>query len=196
MEMSSYMIHEMIKKKKRRTRVIQLIYRIFFTAILRFLDGRVPFYMTLHAYFLRSLGMKVSDKPLYICADVKFDSSDFSLVSIGKNVVISSEVRILVHDYSVNKALEFANVNTLSEVRKLSPVTIEDNCFIGMRVLILPGVTIGENSIVGAGSVVAKSIPPNSVAIGNPARLVYPLEDYSKKVHNELLFAQQYFVRN
>lgn len=53
-----------------------------------------------------------------------------------------------------------------------APVVIEDDVFIGARVIILKGVTIGRGSVVGAGAVVAKSIPPYSVAVGNPVRIV------------------------
>ena len=53
-----------------------------------------------------------------------------------------------------------------------SPVIIEDNVFIGARSIILKGVTIGRNSIVGAGSVVTKSIPSNQIWGGNPAKFI------------------------
>ena len=55
---------------------------------------------------------------------------------------------------------------------ELRPVIIEDDVWIGARVCILPGVTIGHGSVVGACAVVSKSIPPYSVAVGNPARVV------------------------
>ena len=52
------------------------------------------------------------------------------------------------------------------------PVTIGDGCWIGGGVIILPGVTIGEGCVIGAGSVVAKNIPANSLAVGNPCRVI------------------------
>ena len=52
------------------------------------------------------------------------------------------------------------------------PITIKKDVWIGGNVVILPGVTIGENSVIGAGSVVTKDIPDNSVAVGNPARVI------------------------
>lgn len=60
-----------------------------------------------------------------------------------------------------NSGLEFAY-----------PITVKDNVWIGANVTVLPGVTIGENSIIGAGSVVTKDIPPNVVAVGNPCRVL------------------------
>ena len=51
-------------------------------------------------------------------------------------------------------------------------VIIEDDVWIGSRVTILPGVTIGEGSVIGASAVVAKSVPPYSVVVGNPAKIV------------------------
>lgn len=56
-----------------------------------------------------------------------------------------------------------------------APVTIEDDVFIGMNCLILRGVTIGRNSVVGAGSVVTSDVPADVIAAGNPARVIRPL---------------------
>ncbi len=57
-----------------------------------------------------------------------------------------------------------------------APVTIEDGVFIGMHSLVLKGVTIGAHSVIGAGSVVTRDIPPRVVAAGNPARVLRPLD--------------------
>ncbi len=56
-----------------------------------------------------------------------------------------------------------------------APVVLEDNVWLGARVIVLPGVTIGTGSVIGAGSVVTKDIPPRSVAVGQPARVVRAL---------------------
>ncbi len=58
---------------------------------------------------------------------------------------------------------------------KSKPIVIEDNVFIGARSIVLKGVTIGFGSVIGAGSVVTQSIPPNVVACGNPARIIKQL---------------------
>ena len=59
---------------------------------------------------------------------------------------------------------------------KCSPVCIKKNAWIGARAIILPGVTIGENAVVGAGSVVTKDVPSNTIVVGNPAKILQTIE--------------------
>lgn len=66
-------------------------------------------------------------------------------------------------------------------------VEIGNNVFVGMGVTILRGVKIGDNCIIGAGSVVTKDIPNNTIAAGNPAKVIGKLEDYYKKAKDNLL---------
>jgi carbonic anhydrase/acetyltransferase-like protein (isoleucine patch superfamily) len=66
-------------------------------------------------------------------------------------------------------------------------ITIQDNCVIGVSSIILPGVTIGPDSIVGAGSVVTRDVPPKSVAAGNPARVLCTLDEYIAKCSRRML---------
>ena len=103
--------------------------------------------------------------------NTKIDSIRPFLVTIGKNTLITG-ARILTHDASTKKGLGYT---------KLGSVTIGDNVFIGINSIILPNVTIGNNVIVGAGTVVAKNIPDNSVAVGNPMRIVGSYQDNLEK---------------
>lgn len=83
-------------------------------------------------------------------------------VRLAQNVVLSG----LNHNYEdVNRPIHEQGVST-------SPIKIEDGSWIGANAVIVPGVTIGKNSIVAAGSVVTKSVEPFSVVAGNPARLI------------------------
>ena len=91
---------------------------------------------------------------------------DEAKVSIGDNVFIAPNVSI----YTAGHPLDPAERNTLVEYAK--PVTIGNNVWIGGSVTIIPGVAIGDNVTIGAGSVVVKDIPPDCVAAGNPCRVI------------------------
>lgn len=98
-----------------------------------------------------------------------FTVLDVSLVVIGDRVQCGPNVSIYCagHDTSVLSRIKFVEYGL--------PVRIEDDCWIGGGAIILPGVTIGRGCTIGAGSVVTKDIPPYSVAIGAPARVVKKL---------------------
>lgn len=66
-------------------------------------------------------------------------------------------------------------------LEKALPITIEDNVWIGANVSVMPGVTIGEGCIIGAGSVVTRDIPPHSVAVGSPCRVIRKTEEQVDK---------------
>lgn len=95
---------------------------------------------------------------------------DEAEVRIGDNVFIGPNVSI----YTACHPLDAPSRNTLVEWAE--PVTIGNNVWIGGSATILPGVTIGDNTVIGAGSVVTKDIPANSVAAGNPARVIKTIE--------------------
>ena len=87
---------------------------------------------------------------------------------IGDNVLIASNVFICDYNHGTDDVEDSYLNNELT----LSPVEICDGVWIGQGVYILPGVTIGRNSIIGAGSVVTKSIPEYCIAVGNPAKVI------------------------
>lgn len=94
---------------------------------------------------------------------------DCAKVTIGDNVFIAPNVGIHTAGHPIdaeqrNKGLEFA-----------LPVTIGNSVWIGATVTILPGVTIGDNTVIGAGSVVTRDIPSNVIAVGNPCRVLRPI---------------------
>lgn len=95
-------------------------------------------------------------------------------ITIGDNVLIASNVFITDLSHGSYGGDEQDAPHTIVDKRELSAkdVIIEDNVWIGQNVVILPGVTIGENSIIGAGSVVTKDIAANSIAVGNPAKVI------------------------
>jgi maltose O-acetyltransferase len=91
-------------------------------------------------------------------------------VSIGNRCLIGDAVLILDSDFH-----DLSTEGRHSLPAATEPVVLEDNVFIGSRVIILKGVTIGKDSVIGAGSVVVRSIPPGVIAAGNPAKVIRPL---------------------
>lgn len=102
---------------------------------------------------------------------------DCNKIEIGNSVLIASNVQICTatHPVEVTERLieGWDSSSGRSFFRTYSkPIRVEDNVWIGGNVVILPGVTIGKNSVIGAGSVVVRSIPPDSLAVGNPCRVI------------------------
>ena len=91
----------------------------------------------------------------------------FEKITIGDNVKVGANVVIMDGDAHQDDP----------RAGKNKPVVIEDNVWIGANVIVLKGVTIGRNSLIGAGSVVVKNIPPNMVAAGNPCVPIKSLSD-------------------
>jgi acetyltransferase-like isoleucine patch superfamily enzyme len=90
-------------------------------------------------------------------------------VTIGDRVFLGPEVMILTASHDIGPETQRAGTNTTA------PVHIGDGAWLGARVTVLPGVTIGAGAVVGTGSVVTKDLPPNGKYVGSPARLVSDL---------------------
>lgn len=90
-------------------------------------------------------------------------------VTIGRYVNMGPEVVVYTQNHAFNRIDIPMQKQGYDNVR---PVVIGDDVWIGRRVIILPGVKIGEGCVIGAGAIVAKDIPPYSVVVGNPAKIV------------------------
>ena len=93
-------------------------------------------------------------------------------VSIVAHESISIGHRCLIGPYVNIQDNDWHDILDRSITPSSKPVIIEDNVWLGTRVIVLPGVTIGHDAVVGAGAVVSRSIPPRSIAVGNPARVL------------------------
>lgn len=96
-------------------------------------------------------------KTVKISMKAMLDTTNPKGININENTMITANVSILTHDF----------VNQVH-----SSTFIGKNCFIGMNSIVLSGVKIGDNVIIGAGSIVTKNIPNNSIAAGNPAKII------------------------
>ena len=124
--------------------------------------------------YLRSRGVRIGENVNIINSNIDFGHG--FLVTIGNRVTLTG-VKILTHDGSTQ--IPFG----LSKVGK---VTIGDEVFVGHNTIILPNVHIGSRVVVGAGSVVTKDIPDNSVAAGNPAKVIGTYDDFLKKHKSQI----------
>lgn len=102
-------------------------------------------------------------------------------IRIGDQVMIASNVQIYTSSHPVSPrerlVADFKERGTTFFRTYARPVKIEDNVWIGGGCILLPGVTVGKNSVIGAGSVVNRSVPANCVAAGNPCRLIRTLDE-------------------
>ncbi len=118
-------------------------------------------------------------------------------VHFGKNIYANfnltmvDDTHIYVGDYTMfgpNVTVATAGHPILPELREKiyqynAPVHIGRNCWLGAGVIVLPGITIGDNTVVGAGSVVTKDLPSNVIAVGNPCRVLREINDHDREYY-------------
>ncbi|PFN07052.1 DapH/DapD/GlmU-related protein [Bacillus cereus] len=118
------------------------------------------------------------------------DYSHCWLITIGDNVTLAPRVHILAHDASTKLHLNYT---------KIGLVSIGNDVFVGAGTIILPNVKIGNSVIIGAGSVVTKDIPENSVAVGNPAKVIDKTNNYLNKnkvvMNSRPIFDESWTIR-
>lgn len=131
---------------------------------------------------LRRLGMEIG-RDVLLPASTWIDVSHCHLISIGDAVGFGEQCLILAHDAQMDEFLDAARIGR---------VTIKESSHIGARTIVLPGVEIGPRTIVGAGSVVSRSLPPDTVCAGSPAAVLCSLEEYLAKHRRRLETARRF----
>jgi acetyltransferase-like isoleucine patch superfamily enzyme len=118
---------------------------------------------------MRRMGCKVG-KGCFIGDHVRIDQGHADMITLEDSVSVASGTRLLCHQR------DFTHYYVGSDYMKLGytikPVVLKKGCLVGMESFVMPGVTVGEGAIVGAGSLVAKDIPAWTVAVGRPAKVV------------------------
>lgn len=109
---------------------------------------------------------------------VYFDAINAKNITIEDGVWIAAECLFLCHRRKINDYCIGDDYNRLPY--KIEPIVLKKGCCIGMRSIIMPGVTIGEGAIIGTGSVVTKDIPPYCIATGSPAKPIKFLKKREK----------------
>jgi maltose O-acetyltransferase len=112
------------------------------------------------------INVSIGDRSFVNCGAVILDCAT---VTIGADVQIGPNVQLLTATHPLDRALR------RTKVESAAPIVIHDGVWLGGGVIVCPGVTIGEDTVVGAGSVVVDDLPASVVAVGNPARVVRSL---------------------
>lgn len=147
-------------------------------ALIRSLFGKTKGNFTIVSPFYCDYGYNIEIGENFF-ANMNCVILDGAKVSFGDNVFIAPNCGFYTagHPLDVerrNQGLEYAY-----------PITVGNNVWIGANVSVLPGVSIGDNSVIGAGSVVTRSIPANVLAAGNPCRVIREITDEDKKKYTE-----------
>jgi len=131
---------------------------------------------------LKAMGMRIG-QGVNLPASTWIDTSHCFLISIGDWCGFGEQCLILAHDGQMD---EFLDAGLLGKV------TIHESCHFGSRTVILPGVEVGPRTIVGANSVVSKSLPPDTVCAGAPAKVLCSLDDYLARHREQLAQARKF----
>lgn len=137
--------------------------------------------------YFRSLGVRIGNNVSIIqpISPVIFSSEPY-LVSVGDNTTISFDVVFVTHDAATRVIRNLPDGNRETVV--YGTISVGKNCFIGCRTTILPNVKIGDNAIIGAGSLVNRDIPSNVIAAGNPCKVICTLDEYREKHKDDFLY--------
>jgi len=133
----------------------------------------IPF-SSVRVWLLRGAGVSIGENCRLFRADW---SSEPYLIRLGNHVVVSNNVRFLTHDGAV-----WVFRPEYPDLDVFGTIDVGNNVCIGINAILLPNTRIGDNCIIGAGSVVKGNIPGNSVVFGNPAKVVMSLEMQKKLV--------------
>jgi acetyltransferase-like isoleucine patch superfamily enzyme len=126
--------------------------------------------------YARSLGVRMGENVHFYGMTGGMFGTEPWLVTLGNNVYITADCQFITHDGGT-----LILRREVPDLELTSPINIGNDVYIGVRTIILSGVSIGNRCIIAAGSVVTRSIPDNSVAAGVPARVIETTDQYLEK---------------
>ena len=171
-------------EKEKRAEIVQQIFGVFGEG--SFVQGPLQIHYGVHTNIGRNF---FGNFNLTIQDDAPVTIGD--RCNFGPNVTIVTPQHPLLPDE--RRALKTKDGREI-RVCYAQPVTIGNDCWFGANVVVCPGVTIGDNCVIGAGSVVTKDIPANSIAVGNPCRVLRTLSDADSMKHHPERFGEEEFV--
>lgn len=130
--------------------------------------------------YAKKIGVKMGEN-VHIYSSILWGSEPW-LITLGNNVYITDGCKFITHDGGTLILRKH-----IPDLELTFPIEIKNDVYIGMNTLILPGITIGNNCIVGAGSVVTKDIPDNSVVAGVPAKVIKSTQEYLEQIKKKSL---------
>jgi acetyltransferase-like isoleucine patch superfamily enzyme len=137
------------------------------------------------AAYLRRQGAHIGSHTAILCRVEDFGSEPW-LVEIGSRVSIASGVVFITHD-GASRVFRDRIAGASAFGNAFAPIRVRDDSMVGLRAILMPGVTIGPESIVGAGSLVTRDVPPRTVATGAPARVVCTLDEYIERYRGRMI---------
>ena len=128
-------------------------------------------------------------KYFFLCGEnVELYTTEFGtepyLISIHDNVVCAANVRFINHDVSCYRIAHYLGISS-AQVDSVGSIELFENCFIGAYTILMPGCSVGKNSVIAAGSIVTKHVPENEVWGGVPAKFIMTIDEYAKRVINK-----------
>jgi acetyltransferase-like isoleucine patch superfamily enzyme len=126
--------------------------------------------------YARALGVDLADDCWIVGLTRGAFGSEPFLITIGEHCAMASGVRFITHDGG-----GYVFRREFPDVEHFEPITLGDNVMLGMNAILLPGTTIGSDTVIGAGSVVSGSVPSGVVYAGVPAKFVCTLDEYREK---------------
>lgn len=159
----------------------------FYRLFLKLHSTLQNFYDTAYIEVCKARGLKVGKDVIFIEAP-KFGSEPY-LIEIGDRTKITANCTFINHDGAM---YVIRSTDKYSDARNFGRIKIGKNCFIGNNCTILPGVEMGDNCILGAGSVLNSSMPSNSVYAGVPAKFICTIEEYGDKaLNNNVMYPRE-----